>query len=75
MKPDIIMIRLGEYMVKGRNRRQFENRIEQQINRVLLPFPSTSMSKAYGRLYITLNDERYERNRRPIEADIWHSFI
>ena len=39
MKPDIIMIRLGEYMVKGRNRRQFENRIEQQINRVLLPFP------------------------------------
>jgi thiamine biosynthesis protein ThiI len=60
MKPDIILIRLGEYMVKGRNRRQFENRIEQQIIRVLLPFPSTSVSKAFGRLYITLNDERYE---------------
>lgn len=60
MKPDLIMIRLGEYMIKGRNRRQFEKRIEEQIRRVLLPYPGTTVRSAYGRLYITLNDERYE---------------
>ncbi|MFC5651716.1 tRNA uracil 4-sulfurtransferase ThiI [Paenibacillus solisilvae] len=60
MKPDMIMIRFGEYMVKGRNRRQFENRIEEQIKRVLLPYPGTSISKAFGRLYITLHNEQYE---------------
>ncbi|BBH21255.1 putative tRNA sulfurtransferase [Paenibacillus baekrokdamisoli] len=60
MKPDLIIIRFGEYMVKGRNRRQFEKRMEQQIKRVLVPFPGTIMSHAYGRIYITLHDESYD---------------
>lgn len=59
MKPDLIIIRLGEYMVKGRNRRQFEKRMEQQIQTILVPFPGAVMSFAYGRIYIALHDEFY----------------
>ncbi|GGD71238.1 tRNA uracil 4-sulfurtransferase ThiI [Paenibacillus nasutitermitis] len=59
MIPDLILIRFGEHTIKGRNRGQFEKRMIQQIRTVLAPYSSASISRSYGRIYITLNGEPY----------------
>ncbi|QYR20115.1 tRNA 4-thiouridine(8) synthase ThiI [Paenibacillus sp. sptzw28] len=59
MTPDIILIRFGEYTIKGRNRGQFEKRMVEQVRRVLAPFPGVKINRTYGRIYVTLNHEPY----------------
>jgi thiamine biosynthesis protein ThiI len=56
----MIMLRFGEHMVKGRNRGRFEQRMQQQITEAVKEFPSIVLSKAYGRIYISLNGTSYE---------------
>lgn len=61
MRTDVILLRFGEIMLKGRNRARFENQIVQQIKRVLTPLPRAELLKeSHGRMYIELNGERYE---------------
>jgi len=59
MTPDMILIRFGEHTIKGRNRGQFEKRMLQQIRKILAPYSGASISRSYGRIYITLNGEPY----------------
>lgn len=59
MKPDIVIIRLGELMLKGKNRHRFLRSVRQRLNAVLKPFPSLVMEEEYGRIYIQLNEEAY----------------
>ncbi len=61
MKPNYILLRLGELTLKGRNRNQFENRMMNQIRRELRAFPNIKLEKTYGRFFIKLNDEPYEK--------------
>ncbi|WP_040948401.1 tRNA uracil 4-sulfurtransferase ThiI [Gorillibacterium massiliense] len=61
MKPDVVIVRLGELTLKGRNRYRFENKIKDQIALMLKPFPKTKLHEEYGRVYIVLNDEPYDR--------------
>ncbi|MBW7473681.1 tRNA 4-thiouridine(8) synthase ThiI [Paenibacillus oenotherae] len=60
MKADMILIRFGEFTLKGRNRGQFERRMLQKVKGVLAPFPDAAVAHTYGRLYITLNGAPYE---------------
>lgn len=61
MRTDVIFLRFGELMLKGRNRARFENQIVQQIKRVLKPLPKAVLkTESYGRMYIELNGESYD---------------
>ncbi|MEF3304661.1 tRNA uracil 4-sulfurtransferase ThiI [Paenibacillus sp. GYB003] len=67
MKTDVILLRFGEIMLKGRNRARFENQIVQQIKRVLKPLPKAELLKeSHGRMYIELNGERYEEAEKAL---------
>lgn len=60
MSTDVILLRFGEFMLKGRNRIRFENQIVQQIKRVLKPLTKAALQKeSYGRMYVELNGESY----------------
>jgi thiamine biosynthesis protein ThiI len=60
MKPDAILLRLGELTLKGRNRHRFEQQVLSNIHRVLQPYSSIAYKRAFGRIYIYLNDAPYE---------------
>lgn len=61
MNYDLLLVRFGEITIKGRNRGRFENMLFQQIKSALKAFPSLKYEKGYGRLFIHLNNERYEQ--------------
>ncbi|MFS1513502.1 tRNA uracil 4-sulfurtransferase ThiI [Chengkuizengella sp. SCS-71B] len=60
MKPDYILLRLGELTLKGRNRNVFENRVLTHIRDFLKSYPNIKVIKNYGRVYIQLNEEPFE---------------
>lgn len=60
MNPDMILIRFGEFTVKGKNRGVFDKRIAEQVKQALRAYPRIAMTRAFGRIYIELNGERYE---------------
>ncbi|MDF2714731.1 MAG: thiI [Paenibacillus sp.] len=67
MRTDIILLRFGELMLKGRNRSRFENQIVQQIKRVLKPLPQAVLrTESYGRMYVELNGESYEEAEKAL---------
>lgn len=55
MKYDMILVRFGEFTIKGKNRTRFENTMLRQVQRVMASFPEVSIIKEYGRLYVALN--------------------
>jgi thiamine biosynthesis protein ThiI len=60
MKPDLIVVRLGELTLKGRNRSRFEKTVHRHIRRKLTGFPQAKLESEYGRVYIWLNGSPYE---------------
>jgi thiamine biosynthesis protein ThiI len=70
MKPDAILLRLGELTLKGRNRHRFEQQVLSQIQRVLKPYAAITYKRAFGRMYIDLNNEPFE----PIAAKLKNVF-
>ncbi|MDP5273115.1 tRNA uracil 4-sulfurtransferase ThiI [Chengkuizengella axinellae] len=60
MKPDYILLRLGELTLKGRNRSVFENRVLTQLRDFLKSYPNIQIIKNYGRVYIQLNGEPFK---------------
>jgi thiamine biosynthesis protein ThiI len=61
MTEDWIIVRFGEITVKGRNRTRFEELMLARVKEALASFRSLTYDKAYGRLYIRLNGESFER--------------
>ncbi|RIX59363.1 tRNA 4-thiouridine(8) synthase ThiI [Paenibacillus nanensis] len=57
---DQIVLRYGDLLMKGRNRNQFEKKMQQQIKNALRPYPGVSFWKSYGRLYVKLNGQPHE---------------
>jgi thiazole biosynthesis/tRNA modification protein ThiI len=57
---DKIIVRYGDLVMKGRNRNQFEKRMQQQIKLALQGFPELTYNKTFGRLTISLNGESFE---------------
>ncbi|UJF35096.1 tRNA uracil 4-sulfurtransferase ThiI [Paenibacillus hexagrammi] len=60
MKPDCMILRLGELTLKGRNRRKFEKSVLSQIRKALSEFTSLRYIPEYGRVYVELGDASYE---------------
>ncbi|MEC0369919.1 tRNA uracil 4-sulfurtransferase ThiI [Paenibacillus chibensis] len=57
MKYDMLLLRFGEFTLKGKNRNRFEKTIITHVKSVLASYPSAEIQKEYGRLYIALNGE------------------
>lgn len=60
MVPDLVVLRLGELVLKGRNRHRFEKAVYDQIRRKLKPYSRVTFRRDFGRVYIELNGEPYE---------------
>lgn len=60
MKYDMLLLRFGEFTLKGKNRGRFEKTVLVHVKSVLEAFPKAQIQKEYGRLYIVLNGEAYE---------------
>ncbi|XEC96840.1 tRNA uracil 4-sulfurtransferase ThiI [Paenibacillus tarimensis] len=57
MKYELLLLRLGEIVLKGRNRNRFEKRMAEQIRIALRPFPEASLKSTFGRIYVELGGE------------------
>ncbi|MBU8905198.1 tRNA uracil 4-sulfurtransferase ThiI [Desertibacillus haloalkaliphilus] len=60
MKYDHILIRYGEIALKGKNRSEFERKLQKNIKAVIKPFPNCKVRRTFGRMFIELNDEPHE---------------
>ena len=54
---DTVLIRYGELTTKGKNRKDFIRRLDQNIRRILKDFPDLKYRRTYDRIYIEINDE------------------
>lgn len=55
-----IVIRYAELALKGKNRSQFERRLQENIKIALKPFPNVKIERTYGRMFVQLNGEDHE---------------
>ncbi|OCT17130.1 tRNA 4-thiouridine(8) synthase ThiI [Paenibacillus pectinilyticus] len=60
MKPDCLILRFGEMMLKGKNRKRFEHSVMIQIRKVLSSFPDIRYIPEFGRVYVELGGAAYE---------------
>jgi len=61
MKYDLVIVRFGEIVIKGRNRNRFETMLLTQIRMALKSMPALEFVRSYARVYIRLNGESYEQ--------------
>lgn len=61
MKPDVVIVRLGELTLKGRNRHRFEKRVLQQLQPLKHNYPQVEFALEFGRIHIELHDAPYEQ--------------
>jgi len=54
---DVLMLRFGEFMLKGRNRKRFEKSVLNHVKAMLVPYPKVVLTKEFGRIYLELNGE------------------
>ena len=54
---DLLLLRFGEFMLKGKNRARFEKRILRHVKEMLIPYPKVELTKEFGRIYVELNGE------------------
>lgn len=60
MKPDVVIVRLGELTLKGRNRGRFERRVMEQLAPLAQQYPPLAFKQEFGRIHIELNGAPYE---------------
>jgi tRNA uracil 4-sulfurtransferase len=60
MKPEVIIVRLGELILKGRNRHVFEKNIQKQLQTLLASYTNITIKSEFSRFYIELNGESDE---------------
>jgi thiamine biosynthesis protein ThiI len=56
----IILVRMGEQTLKGRNRHRFERAVLEHLQWRFTRYPLVKLEASYGRVYIHLNGEAYE---------------
>ncbi|AJS61379.1 tRNA uracil 4-sulfurtransferase ThiI [Paenibacillus sp. IHBB 10380] len=57
MNYDVLLLRFGEFILKGKNRRRFEKSVLCHVESVLTPFPKAKLRSEFGRIYVHLNGE------------------
>ena len=60
MKKNCILLRYGELALKGKNKKEFENQLVDNIRQKVKRFPGTVVTKSPGRIYIDLSEEHFE---------------
>ncbi|MGG1618094.1 tRNA uracil 4-sulfurtransferase ThiI [Paenibacillus sp. NRS-1782] len=61
MHYDMLLLRFGEFTLKGKNRARFEKAVLNHVKLLLKPFPGASLRKEFGRIYVVLGGESYEK--------------
>lgn len=61
MHYDMLLLRFGEFTLKGKNRARFEKAVLKHVKLLLKPFPGASLGKEFGRIYVVLGGEPYEQ--------------
>ncbi|KJD43501.1 tRNA uracil 4-sulfurtransferase ThiI [Paenibacillus terrae] len=61
MHYDMLLLRFGEFTLKGKNRARFEKAVLNHVKLLLKPFPGASLRKEFGRIYVVLGGEPYEQ--------------
>ncbi|PTU48107.1 tRNA 4-thiouridine(8) synthase ThiI [Paenibacillus polymyxa] len=61
MHYDMLLLRFGEFTLKGKNRARFEKAVLKHVKLLLKPFPGASLHKEFGRIYVVLGGEPYEQ--------------
>ncbi|WP_410514491.1 tRNA uracil 4-sulfurtransferase ThiI [Paenibacillus sp. BR2-3] len=54
---DMLLLRFGEFTLKGKNRTRFEKTVLRHVKEILVPYPKVQLTKEFGRIYVKLNDE------------------
>jgi thiamine biosynthesis protein ThiI len=54
---DMLLLRFGEFTLKGKNRARFEKTVLRHVKEIIKPFPGIVLSKEFGRIYAELNGE------------------
>lgn len=60
MKPDVVIVRLGELTLKGKNRHRFERRVLLQLDALRKEHPEVKLKLEFGRIHIELHGAPYE---------------
>ncbi|WP_284638724.1 tRNA uracil 4-sulfurtransferase ThiI [Paenibacillus silviterrae] len=60
MKPEWVLLRYGELVLKGRNRHRFERKVLLQVKRALTGFPNIRFAPEFGRILLALKGHAYE---------------
>lgn len=58
---DMLLLRFGEFTLKGKNRARFEKTVFRHVKELVKPYPKAALSKEFGRIYVTLNGEPARR--------------
>ncbi|WP_348620106.1 tRNA uracil 4-sulfurtransferase ThiI [Paenibacillus polymyxa] len=61
MHYDMLLLRFGEFILKGKNRTRFEKAVLNHVKLLLKPFPGASLRKEFGRIYVVLGGEPYKQ--------------
>lgn len=61
MNYDMLLLRFGEFTLKGKNRARFEKAVLTHVKTLLKSYPSASLRREFGRMYVVLGDEPYEQ--------------
>jgi thiamine biosynthesis protein ThiI len=60
MNPEVIIVRLGDLTLKGKNRYRFEQNIYKQIQMLLASYTRITVKSEFARFYIELNGESHK---------------
>ncbi|WP_397386767.1 tRNA uracil 4-sulfurtransferase ThiI [Paenibacillus sp. MMS20-IR301] len=53
----MLLLRFGEFILKGKNRSRFERTVFRHVKAMVKPYPRVVLSKEFGRIYVELNGE------------------
>lgn len=65
-KPEQVVLRFGEFILKGRNRHRFEKSVFQHVRRALAPWPSLSYEREFGRIMVRLEGAEFSEIAGPL---------
>ncbi len=68
VKYDTVLIRFGELSTKGKNRKDFIQRLLLNIKRTLHAYPALAYRRTHDRIYITLNGEDEDGIREKLKT-------
>lgn len=64
MHYDMLLLRFGEFTLKGKNRARFEKAVLNHVKLLLKPFPGASLRKEFGRIYVVLGESLMSRSSK-----------